>query len=159
MGAALTYARRYALFTLVGIAGAPDLAAPTNRISESERPRQSGTGRPNGGQHGSAQHPALRPQSRALSQSKAELEPEASAELRDKLIADLNDLKACNDAALWAHRNLGEKNKLTAPDARRVEEQFQTKLETLPTPVNQTMQLAPHKNATTKPNERPRPSD
>ncbi len=36
MGAALTYARRYALFTLVGIAGeddldAPDLAAPTNR--------------------------------------------------------------------------------------------------------------------------------
>jgi ERF superfamily len=34
MGAALTYARRYALFTLVGIAGeddldAPDLNAPT----------------------------------------------------------------------------------------------------------------------------------
>jgi hypothetical protein len=34
MGAALTYARRYALFTLVGIAGeddldAPDLLAPT----------------------------------------------------------------------------------------------------------------------------------
>ena len=36
MGAALTYARRYALFTLVGIAGeddidAPDLNAPTPR--------------------------------------------------------------------------------------------------------------------------------
>ena len=36
MGAALTYARRYALFTLVGIAGeddldAPDLVAPTDR--------------------------------------------------------------------------------------------------------------------------------
>ena len=36
MGAALTYARRYALFTLVGIAGeddldAPDLVTPTNR--------------------------------------------------------------------------------------------------------------------------------
>jgi hypothetical protein len=28
MGAALTYARRYALFTLVGIAGEDDLAAP-----------------------------------------------------------------------------------------------------------------------------------
>src|SRR6476469_3636190 len=28
MGAALTYARRYALFTLVGLAGADDLAAP-----------------------------------------------------------------------------------------------------------------------------------
>ena len=39
MGAALTYARRYALFTLVGIAGeddldAPDLATPTNRTSQ-----------------------------------------------------------------------------------------------------------------------------
>ena len=37
MGAALTYARRYALFTLVGIAGeddldAPDLLAPTKRL-------------------------------------------------------------------------------------------------------------------------------
>ena len=36
MGAALTYARRYALFTLVGIAGeddldAPDIATPTNQ--------------------------------------------------------------------------------------------------------------------------------
>ncbi len=39
MGAALTYARRYALFTLVGIAGeddldAPDLVAPTASIIE-----------------------------------------------------------------------------------------------------------------------------
>ena len=38
MGAALTYARRYALFTLVGIAGeddldAPDLVSPVNRAS------------------------------------------------------------------------------------------------------------------------------
>jgi hypothetical protein len=41
MGAALTYARRYALFTLVGIAGeddldAPDLNAPTTSSSEAE---------------------------------------------------------------------------------------------------------------------------
>ena len=48
MGAALTYARRYALFTLVGIAGeddldAPDLIAPTtpapkSRDRKNERP-------------------------------------------------------------------------------------------------------------------------
>ncbi len=42
MGAALTYARRYALFTLVGIAGeddldAPDLVTPTNRTPGLER--------------------------------------------------------------------------------------------------------------------------
>src|SRR5690242_18190069 len=43
MGAALTYARRYALFTLVGIAGeddvdAPDLAVPPRQNSEPQRP-------------------------------------------------------------------------------------------------------------------------
>ena len=43
MGAALTYARRYALFTLVGIAGAddldaPDLAANANPAAELPRP-------------------------------------------------------------------------------------------------------------------------
>jgi len=48
MGAALTYARRYALFTLVGIAGeddvdAPDLITPRQQSSESERPKGNGT--------------------------------------------------------------------------------------------------------------------
>ncbi len=46
MGAALTYARRYALFTLVGIAGeddldAPDLNAPTGPPPAPARPDQS----------------------------------------------------------------------------------------------------------------------
>ena len=48
MGAALTYARRYALFTLVGIAGeddidAPDLTTPGQQPSEPERPKQDST--------------------------------------------------------------------------------------------------------------------
>jgi ERF superfamily protein len=54
MGAALTYARRYALFTLVGIAGeddldAPDLTTPTNRTSGPEKPNGTGNSRRNGG--------------------------------------------------------------------------------------------------------------
>ena len=36
MGAALTYARRYALFTLVGIAGEDDLDAPDLAVTKSE---------------------------------------------------------------------------------------------------------------------------
>ena len=53
MGAALTYARRYALFTLVGIAGeddldAPDLTTPTNRTSAPDTPSGTGNGRLNG---------------------------------------------------------------------------------------------------------------
>ena len=55
MGAALTYARRYALFTLVGIAGeddldAPDLNAPTAPVSGAEKPASKKLGRLNGGQ-------------------------------------------------------------------------------------------------------------
>jgi hypothetical protein len=33
-----------------------------------------------------------------------------------------------DDAALWAHRSLGQKNRLTEPDAQRVEEAFQGRL-------------------------------
>src|SRR5580700_3132756 len=56
MGAALTYARRYALFTLVGIAGeddldAPDLIGPTQPTSGHGRRKTRGNGRLNGGRH------------------------------------------------------------------------------------------------------------
>jgi ERF superfamily len=60
MGAALTYARRYALFTLVGIAGeddldAPDLSAPTVPDSGSEKPvTSSKIAGMNGGRGGGA---------------------------------------------------------------------------------------------------------
>ena len=54
MGAALTYARRYALFTLVGIAGeddldAPDLVTPTAPNAKTERSDEKSRGRHNGG--------------------------------------------------------------------------------------------------------------
>ena len=56
MGAALTYARRYALFTLVGIAGeddldAPDLATPTDQPPDPEKPKGLDNGKLNGAQH------------------------------------------------------------------------------------------------------------
>ena len=54
MGAALTYARRYALFTLVGIAGeddldAPDLTASSAQNTVPEQPAVRGNDRLNGG--------------------------------------------------------------------------------------------------------------
>src|SRR5260221_5178980 len=42
MGAALTYARRYALFTLVGIAGEDDLDAPDLAVQTAERGPKDG---------------------------------------------------------------------------------------------------------------------
>src|SRR6266705_2483439 len=55
MGAALTYARRYALFTLVGIAGeddldAPDLLSPTALATETDSTTANKKDRLNGGQ-------------------------------------------------------------------------------------------------------------
>jgi ERF superfamily len=61
MGAALTYARRYALFTLVGIAGeddldTPDLTTPKDRTPGPERPTGHGNGKLNSAQHKPSLH-------------------------------------------------------------------------------------------------------
>jgi hypothetical protein len=50
------------------------------------------------------------------------LAAEPSAELPDRLIAELNDLGSNDGAAMWAHRRLIEKNKLAAADAQQVED-------------------------------------
>jgi hypothetical protein len=134
MGAALTYARRYALFTLVGIAGdddldAPDIGAQSN--SSSEPPRQSDDrGRSNG--HAAVTGPPVRrgqvPPVRAPQRT---LAADLSATLRDSLVAELAALNSGDDAAAWAHRRLSAKNALMAGDAQMVEEQFQAKLSAL----------------------------
>jgi hypothetical protein len=135
MGAALTYARRYALFTLVGIAGeddldAPDLIAPMAPASRSENPAGNTKGRLNGdsGRPTQQQLPGSQRTKPALSATKLTLEPEASAALRDQLTAELSGVTSADDAANWAHRALGAKNALTAADAERVERAFKEKL-------------------------------
>jgi len=132
MGAALTYARRYALFTLVGIAGeddvdAPDLLPPEQQTSGPEKPK--GNSSLNGGQHQPASPAVARPAPKTrLAPVAPALGPEASAQLRDRLLGQLKELTSGDDAALWAHRSLPEKNKLIAADALRVEESFQAKV-------------------------------
>jgi len=136
MGAALTYARRYALFTLVGIAGeddvdAPDLVTPTQQTSGPEKPK--GNGSLNGGQLRGSQGAVGRSAVRSVA-GEPPLGSDASAQLRDRLVGELNELASGDDAALWAHRCLPEKNKLTAADALRVEESFQARLASFATP-------------------------
>ena len=135
MGAALTYARRYALFTLVGIAGeddvdAPDLLPPQQQTSTSNEPKAGGNNRLNGGSH---THVPPRSDVRRNGKlqsipSEPTLGPEASAALRDRLRGEINELDSGDEAALWAHRSLVEKNKLTTVDAQLVEESFQARL-------------------------------
>jgi ERF superfamily len=124
MGAALTYARRYALFALVGIAGEDDLDAPlvepSPAVSRSLGPSRevSNSRRP---ANGSVHKPR---------QPKPVLGPEASAMLRDLLVAEIAALQDGDDLALWAHRRLPAKNTLTTDDARAVEAGYQGVLET-----------------------------
>ena len=68
-----------------------------------------------------------------LNSNKPILRPEASVELRDRLIAELNELSSADDAAMWAHRSLSEKNKLTEVDAQQLEDAFKARLATLAT--------------------------
>src|SRR5215469_13020065 len=85
MGAALTYARRYALFTLVGIAGeddldAPDLNAPGAPGSEAKKPGSQKLGHLNGGQEYSTHGlPVGRGAKVASVHTKQNLDPETSA--------------------------------------------------------------------------------
>jgi hypothetical protein len=132
MGAALTYARRYALFTLVGIAGeddidAPDLKAPMPPASAAAQPAPTKHGRLNSGQ--SFRGPD---RTRVVSSpTKPILGAEASATSRDQLLEELKVVASSDDSATWAHRILGAKNTLTEADARQVEDAFEAKLATL----------------------------
>ena len=144
MGAALTYARRYALFTLVGIAGeddidAPDLKAPMPPASAAAKPAPNGHGRLNGGQGIPG-----RGGSKGISNpAKPILGPEASATLRDQLVGELKEIASSDDAAIWAHRILGAKNSLTEADAGQVEDAFQAKVATLEDVNGQPLSPAP----------------
>ena len=136
MGAALTYARRYALFTLVGIAGeddldAPDLAAPTVPDSGPERPVTSNKIAGMNGGRGAGAASSRRNGKAPTTTIKPVLDPDGSAALRDQLLTDVDGLNSADDAATWAHRIMAAKNSLAAADARRVEDAFAAKMATL----------------------------
>jgi hypothetical protein len=113
-GAALTYARRYALFTLVGIAGEDDLDAPDLLPQPKQAsPEQPLPRKPKGPIHA----PRL-----------PLLAPEPSAELRERLLGEISALASGDDLALWAHRTLPLKNTLTAEDSKAIEAAYVTRL-------------------------------
>jgi hypothetical protein len=145
MGAALTYARRYALFTLVGIAGeddvdAPDLLTPDQDTSVPPTAKGNGDARPKAALHAPqalTQPPstvaphlpvARRGKGHPAMTTTLTLGTEASAHLTVRLLTELANLIDADEAAVWAKRSITEKNKLTAADALRVEDAFQTKL-------------------------------
>jgi hypothetical protein len=150
MGAALTYARRYALFTLVGIAGeddldAPDLCTPPGvgaRWPAGERgpnpaaianlrlpPRSDGNGRT---------------RAAARAGSTPILSSDESAVLRDRLLVEIASLQSQEGATHWAPGALAAKNRLTAEDAKLLEEAFEKRFfELLPSENTEVVSVAP----------------
>ena len=125
MGAALTYARRYALFTLVGIAGeddidAPDIPPPQPPTSDQQTSRTGST---------HAANPTNGVRHRSFhARSESVLPVSDSASLRDKLILDLDAVASADGLTEWAARQMSLKNSLTAGDAASVEKAFRVRL-------------------------------
>jgi hypothetical protein len=136
MGAALTYARRYALFTLVGIAGeddidAPDFCAGPTSLSSStaleggalQLSHGNSSRRNAGDAHGRGSTKRETP---------VVLDSAQSAELRDRLLLEVENIASSDLAVTWAGQALVAKNNLIASDAKLVEEAFERRLSALP---------------------------
>jgi hypothetical protein len=99
MGAALTYARRYALFTLVGIAGEDDLDAPDLNDEVASTPTVNGA-ISNAIDIAPFQNDAAPVESarsnhrRSAKGRPAKLSPEGSTALRNQLVSELEQLHA-----------------------------------------------------------------
>jgi len=133
MGAALTYARRYALFTLVGIAGEDDLDAPDFAAPESmpdlKTPKLNGAS----GRRGSARPRVERPRSggataSAETTSTSVLKPDESQALCDQLLKELDELNSQEDVSAWAYKTMPAKNRLAANHGQMLEDAFQVRL-------------------------------
>ncbi len=144
MGAALTYARRYALFTLVGIAGEDDLDAP-DLIGRG--PSAAGNGQQDPREAAEPGSPSLavprrrRPASTgretpaAAPAGSGRLRDQLSAVLRDQLLAELAGIGGPEEAALWVHKTLPAKNTLTDSDACIIEDAFARRLASFEAPA------------------------
>jgi hypothetical protein len=114
MGAALTYARRYSLFTLVGIAGEDDLDAP----DLNGRPQLGSAANAPASPEPAGPAKSRRPSANGKETTWPILGPGTSAALCDQLMREIPALGTAEDAAQWARSALAAKNSLTASDAR-----------------------------------------
>jgi hypothetical protein len=152
MGAALTYARRYALFTLVGIAGEDDLDAP-DLCTPPPTTAARATGAGERGAGSAAMTDDLRLPSRSHGNGRLHrtektlstplLSTDESAALRDRLLGEIAGLQSQESATNWAGKALAAKNRLTAEDAKLLEEAFEKRSELLPSESAEVVKVDP----------------
>jgi hypothetical protein len=134
----LTYARRYALFALVGIAGdddldAPDLnldtgaSVPSKNLSEPSRTEDPGTS----GAAVDSSRFRWRNKKTESNERQPILAPNESSELCAQLLKEITILQSVDTATNWLPRALALKNKLTKSDAQQVEQAFSSRMITI----------------------------
>jgi hypothetical protein len=162
LGTALTYARRYALFTLVGIAGEDDLDAPdlpaTGLSPEAPKDLQSARQMLRGLDRPTTEIASGRPLQTPERRVRAErviaptLPPDASEKLCRQLISELEQPQDPEELASWAHRALASKNQLLARDAQAVEAVFAQRLarfgDSAPMSHSETRKASEHRRRT-----------
>ena len=128
MGAALTYARRYALFTLVGIAGEDDLDAPDLAVQTIEPSPQTGPPATKTGSNGRLPPATTKtlqgPRMGTNGDRAVVLSGEASANLRDQLLAEIAGLETKDDLDAWTLRAWPKANSLAPADGDKVRQAF-----------------------------------
>jgi hypothetical protein len=131
MGAALTYARRYALFTMVGIAGEDDLDAPPDVVISDPAATHKAVETGFAADPGPATLPVharhSRPDSQTARPFRDKLSAEESAASKAKLIQEIETLSG-DELQPRTIAILKAKNRLSADDAKRVEEAFAVKM-------------------------------
>jgi hypothetical protein len=132
MGAALTYARRYALFTLVGIAGEDDLDAPDLAVQTVDpSPQNSPPDKRNGSNGVWTQTPAKGfhgPRKGANGARASVLSAEASAIQRDQLLTEVAGFVSQDELDAWTLQAWPKANILVPADGDEVRQAFQTRL-------------------------------
>jgi hypothetical protein len=127
MGAALTYARRYALFALVGIAGEDDLDAPDLPLTFANH----AMARPGSPPAAAANAPWRAATKRGAATGRAAAaaaNPEASDALAERLLAELQSLANLAEIDHWAHQVWRQANTLTVRGAQRLGEALEDRL-------------------------------
>jgi hypothetical protein len=133
MGAALTYARRYALFTLVGIAGEDDLDAPDLSRDQPNGDKPSTTSLSNAVPAGSRPN-QVRTGSPAAAPIPEKLGIKESAAIRAQLIQEIETIQSQAEAQLRAIAILKAKNGLAPSDAKLVEAAYSARMAHLADP-------------------------
>jgi hypothetical protein len=130
MGAALTYARRYALFTMVGIAGEDDLDAPdfTNDQPKADKAADAHLAPNSGLEPAPVRSGQFRNGHPTTPSVREKLGADESAALRAQLIQDIETLAEDEDLQSRAIAILKAKNRLSADDAKLVEDAFAAKI-------------------------------